>query len=148
MGKFIDELKKRGAYQYGSRALGVATDKSDYDWALLYTTENEQFLYRHGFAPDIKKTANPCVRNNYYSTTSRAKTARPVTDFPRMENETLLSFRKGSTNVVLLTPMLFGATKYATDMTNAHKTEFKKNKDNRIMMYQTYSTEYAEIMRG
>ena len=143
MGKFIDTLKKRGAYQYGSRALGVPSESSDYDWALPMSIENADFLMSCGFMPD--SSASGRSRRNVYG---RCQTARPVTDFPGMKDEQLCSYRKGNTNVVLMSAMLFEATKYATKMTATYPKEQLRNMDMRVMCYQRFSSEYAQMVKG
>lgn len=142
MGKFVDQLRKRGAYLYGSRALGVANVASDWDWALLYTTDNEKFLFSCGFNTDSSYGSSRRRIGRIGSAMNR----KALTDLPGFSSEKMQSHRKGNTNVVLFTPRAFAANKYATEMSATHKgCPELLTKEGRIELYQRYGQEYLKL---
>lgn len=150
MGRFTTELRKRGAYLYGSRALGVSTDASDWDWALPYDIKNADWLFKCGFILDGGDGRYPgSVQRRYYSIGRLARPAfhKPITELPGFSGEIMKSYRKGKTNVVLFTPLAFAANKYATEMGACYGAGHPavSTKEARVEAYQRFAKEYLSL---
>ena len=140
MGVFTKEMVKRGAYLYGSRKLGVAHEGSDYDWAIPLNKSNLQLLHTHGFQQDTQ-----CGYTRGWR--SRHSSWQPMTSLVGLEQEQMHSYRKGNTNVVAMSPLLFEANKYATTILETFDKDRLKDKNERIRGYQQYGQEYARLYK-
>lgn len=139
MGRFINEIKKRGAYLYGSQELGCAGKNSDWDWAIPYSSENEAFLKKCGFRTDYSYDHNRVKK--------RVVTKTDILKLPGFAGENFKSFRKGNTNVIMMTPLLLKANQYATKMMKAYEGKgLASTKEGRVSGYQMYSLEYVSRM--